>query len=159
MSCNDIAKQLGVNGSRISVLFKRYGIPLRSVSQATILAFRKNPGAIPRGERRHTWKGGRRKSSKGYVYVLNPNHPRADRQGYVAEHLLVWEKTHGKLLPEGSVIHHLNGIKTDNRPENLVALRTTKHSHVLRAKAERIRHLEAEVSKLRGALLCPQSAS
>ena len=89
------------------------------------------------------WKGGRYLEARGYIRVRSPGHPRADRRGYAYEHILVWEKYHHKSVPNGSVIHHLNGIKGDNRPENLVALTSRKHKFVLEAKAKRIQELEA----------------
>ena len=54
---------------------------------------------------------------RGYIMVLKPDHPRARVGRYVSQHILVWEETHGKLLPMGWVVHHYNGIKDDNRPE------------------------------------------
>ncbi len=65
------------------------------------------------------WKGGRSNSS-GYVVLLRQDHPRANSNGYVYEHILVAEKALDKFLPKGTVVHHVNGIKTDNRPSNLV---------------------------------------
>ena len=98
-----------------------------------------------KGSNHPNWKGGRYKNSKGYIVLKCPDHPRADRDGYVAEHILVWEKTHGKLLPLNWHIHHLNGIKDDNRPENLLGLpRDRHHSGLVRmAMAKRIQELEA----------------
>jgi hypothetical protein len=95
------------------------------------------------GEKSHRWKGGRITTAAGYVAVLKPNHSRADRNGYVLEHILVWETTHGKPLPKGWVVHHLNGIKNDNRPSNLIGLPSKKHYLLLEAKAKRIQELEA----------------
>ena len=94
-------------------------------------------------EQHHNWKGGFNRQKGGYVLILHPEHPRANRDGYVREHIIVWEETHGKPLPNGWIIHHLNGIKDDNRPRNLIALPNKKHYLVLQAKAKRIQELEA----------------
>jgi hypothetical protein len=59
-------------------------------------------------ERNHLWKGGRKTNSKGYCLVLAKNHPRADVDGYVREHILIAEKVLGKFLPLNAVIHHVN---------------------------------------------------
>lgn len=77
------------------------------------------------GENHPRWKGGRYKLTIGYIAVLNRNHPKANKQGYVYEHILVLEKKLGRSLKKGEVSHHLNGIKDDNRPENLVAIQTS----------------------------------
>ena len=70
-------------------------------------------------------------------------HPRANSKDRILEHIWIWEEAHGKPLPKGWIIHHLNGIKDDNRPKNLMALPNKKHYLVLQAKAKRIQELEA----------------
>jgi len=91
---------------------------------------------------RVNWKGGRVADGNGYILIWMPKDPRASKVGYVREHLLIWEQSNGKTLPEGWHIHHLNGIKDDNRPQNLVALSSKAHYLVLQAKAKRIQELE-----------------
>jgi hypothetical protein len=58
-------------------------------------------------------------NAAGYTLELCPDHPRSSKQGYVLEHILVMEETIGRPLVKGENIHHKNGVRTDNRPENL----------------------------------------
>lgn len=55
----------------------------------------------------------------GYVYLFVPNHPNAHKDGYVAEHTKVMAERLGRPLKPFEEVHHKNGIRTDNRPENL----------------------------------------
>lgn len=70
-------------------------------------------------ERNGNWKGGRARHKAGYVMIRVPDHPRAGRAGYVFEHILVMEDVVGRHLVDGENVHHRNGVKDDNRPENL----------------------------------------
>jgi hypothetical protein len=48
-----------------------------------------------------------------------PEHPRASRTGYVFEHILVIEDQLGRFLQYDESVHHLNGVRDDNKTENL----------------------------------------
>lgn len=74
------------------------------------------------------WKNGEIKQN-GYVVVYSPNHPNANSQGkgYVKRSRLVMEKILGRYLTNNEVVHHINGIRDDDRPENLVVTTHSKH--------------------------------
>lgn len=65
------------------------------------------------------WKGGRSRHKAGYVMIRLPSHPRARSSGYVFAHILAMEEALGRHLLPDETIHHRNGVKDDNRLENL----------------------------------------
>ena len=62
----------------------------------------------------------------GYRYFYRPKHPNASKNGLVAEHVMVMGEMLGRPLRKGESVHHHNGMRSDNRPENL-ELRTGIH--------------------------------
>ncbi len=78
------------------------------------------------GLKNHMWKGGRTKS-RGYVYIFSPNHPNKNNRDYVFEHRLVMEKYLGRYLTKEEVVHHINGIRDDNKIKNLQLMTNSEH--------------------------------
>ena len=108
---------------------KKFDISRRTLGEAKKLWYKTHPGA-QRGRNHYNWKGGRKKSSDGYVYIHCPNHPRANKDGYIFEHRLVMEKKLGRYLKPKEVVHHINGIKDDNRDKNLGLLPNQGRHHL-----------------------------
>jgi hypothetical protein len=78
----------------------------------------------------NNWKGGRILTSHGYVRILvGTDHPHADCKGYAYEHRIVAMEMIGRELKHNEIVHHLNGVKTDNRPENIVIV-TSNADHL-----------------------------
>ena len=79
-------------------------------------------------ENNNRWNGGKSIHWAGYILIKCKDHPNATFLGYVREHRLVMEKYLGRYLLKTEEVHHRNGIKTDNRIENLVLINNhSKH--------------------------------
>jgi hypothetical protein len=81
---------------------------------------RGHAGRLLTRERSRSWHGGRWVHKGGYIYIHAPDHPAANRDGYVYEHRLVMERKIGRYLEPHERVHHLDGIKTNNAEDNLV---------------------------------------
>lgn len=103
-----LARHFGVSRTNIRKRLANYGIPLRPTPYER------------RGEARH----------EGYIIVYLPGHPRADSAGYVRRAIVAWETAHEQTFPEDKEPHHANGIKADDRPENIVPLTRAEHTRL-----------------------------
>lgn len=90
----------------------------------------------PRGEKSKNWRGGRHKSSDGYILLWLSKEDfffsmatisRGKYSGYVFEHRIVMAKHLGRCLQSWELVHHKDGIRDHNTFSNLKM--TTKGSH------------------------------
>jgi hypothetical protein len=67
------------------------------------------------------WKGGKTRTPQGYIKVRTG-------RSYALEHRIIMEQHLNRKLAINEDVHHLNGIKDDNRIENLYVLKRSAHS-------------------------------
>lgn len=113
-----------------------------------------NPRGVPRTEehrqaigdgQRRAWKkrkrmpvGSTRIDARGYV--VEKVHPSSGH--WQRQHILVMERHIGRKLASEEVVHHINGVRSDNRLENLYLCRDrSHHNDVHRSEVEVFRLL------------------
>ena len=142
LSMLEIAKLYKISCSTVRKYLIRYNIPIRFVGEARKSLI---------GKRASGWKGGRNFNG-GYVEVwINPSSPFAlmANGNHIAEHRLTMAKHLNRCLESWEIVHHINGIKTDNRIENLELVGISKH-YILHRQNNL---LKKEIRKLRELLL------
>jgi hypothetical protein len=83
-------------------------------------------GHQSRGKNHPMWKGGEY-IDDGYRMIWDPNHPNADKRGYVPEHVKVYTEYYGCCMTRNGVVHHDDEDKLNNSIENLVGMSRKQH--------------------------------
>ena len=114
------------------------------------------------GPNSHYWKSGKSYDIDGYLYLhrehLTPEEKilfssMIDHRGYIFEHRVIMARHLCRALTEVEVVHHLNGIKDDNRLENLLlhdsnATHKSEELKIVAAYRAEILRLQNEVTRL-----------
>lgn len=135
------------HGSDASLRCVSLNTAVPPVEDCGTLVNKTKPKQSPRGAAgltgadNYMWKGGRSISSHGYVLIrVGADHHLAAVNGYAYEHRVIAEKKLGRRLKNDELIHHLNGDRTDNRPDNLeIVLGVAGHKVCHRKKDSRLR--------------------
>lgn len=130
-SVQELARRVGKSYSTVRYHLQRNGIEILTTGF-------KSPKSVTHfGQDANGWKGGTYYHSDGYIYEYAPDHPAAETaKGYVLQHRLVMEDKLNRLLAPGELVHHINEVKDDNRPENLELHDRSSHmKHHKRAAA------------------------
>lgn len=118
----DVGNAIGRSNAAVMHIARAHGVKKDKEALSRIKSI-SNSGANS-----GNFKGYVQRTQEGYIKRRVPGHPCADSKGYVLEHRLVVEKHLGYFLPKGFVVHHLNGVKDDNRIDNLAVLTVGAHS-------------------------------
>lgn len=131
-SVSELARRLNKSPATIRYHLRRCGVEIRSTGFAS-------PKSVTYSGTEHSnWKGGTYRHSDGYIYQYAPEHPNAGiAKGYVLQHRLVMEQVLGRLLTATELVHHVNGVKDDNRPDNLVVEDWSSHGTLHKTNALR----------------------
>ncbi len=83
-----------------------------------------------RREKNGMWRGGKYTDPRGYIFLLRPEEPGANKAGYIMEHRLKMQKKIGRPLEKWEVVHHINENKSDNRLKNLRLMTKREHDRM-----------------------------
>ena len=68
----------------------------------------------------------------GYLYFMDKNHPLSDKKGRVWHHRHVSSISMGRWVNDSEVIHHIDGDRENNDPDNLEVMGRIEHGRLHR---------------------------
>ena len=97
-----------------------------------------------------SYRGGYTIEMGGYIYEFFPSHPNCNAWGYLPQHRLVAEGYLGRILDRKEVVHHKDGNRLNNSPENLEVMTQNEHQKLHareRAAIQKARLTESAVQE------------
>ena len=145
-----IAQEIGSSYGAISYTVRKFGIEIpkdaiRQKRPTVDLSEKSRRGLALKypegrfGSLASNWRGGRKKTGNGYIYLYMPDHMYSTKEGYIMEHRWIAQQKIGRIINPDEQVHHINGIKDDNRPENLEVV---SHRERSRNHADAVKEVE-----------------
>lgn len=122
-SLRSIARSIGCCYQTLQYWREKWGLPKLKPTQL-------------HGADHPNWKGGLSIDPQGYRLVYSPGRTRKVHP-YSYEHVLIAEEMIGRRLTKGEHVHHIDGDKLNNAPENLLVVSDQKHK-LLHGQLERV---------------------
>jgi len=108
----ELALAFRCSSPTIAKSLSRTGTPRRPAKQ--------RPGRLA-GDKNPAWAGGRRRRPDGYWIIWTPD-------GERLEHRVAAERHLGRTLGADEIVHHRDGNKSNNTPENLEVMSQGQHA-------------------------------
>ena len=147
-SALSIQSKIGINYKTVYRILKRNNIKIRSHKEKSLNAIKNNRGSNSKlqretmsklftGKTNPRWKPiGTKRICHGYILVKT-------RYGWSQEHRIVAEKFLKRKLKKSEVVHHIDGKKDNNKPDNLFVMTSTEHKsfHII----ERLKKTKGQI--------------
>lgn len=141
MSITDIANKIGLPYNRTRNMLKNFGVDVRSPADG-LRYVRHKLGEANRGKKRVFTEEHKHNMRKGMIKKWDKSAKGITQKGggyieftrgenkYRRVHVVKMEEKIGRKLLPNEVVHHINGIKNDNRMENLRLMTNEEHSRL-----------------------------
>lgn len=119
----EVAAVAGTSPQRLARWMEFWDLKRRTSIQGRTIFTERRRASRPAGWIGKQWKHHATKT----MFTYAPDHPRRRSKGVMPVHVLVAEHRIGRYLEDGEIVHHLDGNRYNNAPENLCVMLNREH--------------------------------